>query len=73
MVKFACLDDAFFELFQLQASPLEGQSLQQKEKKREKGKEKKKLKRYKSLTWKDVAHFPVSKILISLHAWANML
>ena len=42
MAKFAHLDDAFFELFQLQASPLEGQSLQQKEKKREKGKEKKK-------------------------------
>ena len=44
MVKFADLDDAFCEVFQLQASPLEGQSLQQKEKKGEKGKAKKKLK-----------------------------
>ena len=34
MVKFAHLDDAFFEVFWRQASPLEGQSLQQKEKKR---------------------------------------
>ena len=39
--KFAHLDDAFFEVFLLQASPLEGQSLQQKEKKGGKGKAKK--------------------------------
>ena len=58
MVKFTHLDDAFFEVFKLQASPLEGQSLQQKEKKRGKRKsEKKKFKNYKSLTWKDVCHF----------------
>ena len=42
MVKFAHLDDAFFEVFWRQASPLEGQSLQQKEKKGGKRKSKKK-------------------------------
>lgn len=31
MVKFACLDDAFSEFFGLEASPAEGQSLQQKD------------------------------------------
>jgi len=34
MVKIARLDGAFSELFELEASPVEGQSLQQKEKKR---------------------------------------
>ena len=34
MVKIARLDGTFLEVFSLQASPLEGQSLQQKEKKR---------------------------------------
>jgi len=34
--KIACLDDAFSECFKLKASPVEGQSLQQKEKKRRK-------------------------------------
>jgi len=38
MVKIACLDDAFLKVFQLQAIPVEGQSLQQKEKKRRKRK-----------------------------------
>jgi len=37
MVKIACLDDAFSEFFELEASQVEGQSLQQKEKK-ERGK-----------------------------------
>ena len=41
MLKFAHLDDAFLEVFEPQASPVEGQSLQQKEKKGEKGKLKK--------------------------------
>jgi len=36
------LDDAFSECFELEASPVEGQSLQQKEKKGERGKAKKK-------------------------------
>jgi len=34
MVKIAHLDDAFSEFFELEASPIEGQSLRQKEKKR---------------------------------------
>jgi len=34
MAKIACLDDAFSECFKLEASPVEGRSLQQKEKKR---------------------------------------
>ena len=33
MVKVALLDDAFLEIFELEASPVEGQSLQQKDKK----------------------------------------
>ena len=41
MVKIVCLDDAFSEFFELEASQVEGQSLQQKEKKGEKGKGKK--------------------------------
>ena len=41
MVKIALLDDAFLEVFLLLASPVEGQSLQQKEKKRRKRKGKK--------------------------------
>ena len=61
MVKFADLDDAFFEVFQLQASPLEGQHCSKKKRKGGKGKAKKTIKKYKSLTWKDVGHFLVSK------------
>jgi len=38
MVKIACRDDAFSEFFKLEASPVEDQSLQQKEKKRRKRK-----------------------------------
>ena len=42
MLKFARLDDAFLEVFQLQGSPVESQSLQLKEKKKEKkGRQKK--------------------------------
>ena len=52
MVKFAHLDDAFLEVFQLQASPVEGQSLQQKEKKRRKRENEKP---------KDVGHLLVQK------------
>ena len=43
MVKFACLDDAFSEFFELEASPVEGQSFQQKHKKRRKRKGAKKI------------------------------
>ena len=38
MAKVACLDDAFSEVFEWEASPVEGQSLQQKDKKRRKRK-----------------------------------
>jgi len=48
-VKTAHLDDAFSDFFELEASPIEGQSLQQKDKKRRKRKDKKKLKQMKSL------------------------
>ena len=36
MVKLACIDDAFSEFFELEASPVAGQSLQQKDNKRRK-------------------------------------
>jgi len=49
MVKIACLNDASSESFELEASPVEGQSLHQKEKKRRKRKGKKKFKKLKSL------------------------
>ena len=52
------LDDAFLEVFQPQASPVEGQSLQQKKRKGEKKGEKKIPKIEKP---KDVGHFLVSK------------
>ena len=71
MVKIAGLDDAFLEVFELQASPLEGQSRQQKGKKRRKRKGEKKIQ--KSKKPKDIRHFPVqSKILISAHARVKM-
>jgi len=44
MEKIAHLDDAFSEIFELEASPVEGQSQQQKDKKRRKRKGEKKLK-----------------------------
>jgi len=44
MVKIAHLDDAFSAIFELDESTVEGQSLQQKDKKRRKRKGKKKLK-----------------------------
>ena len=49
MVKIALVDDAFSGLFELEASPVEGQSLQQKDKKRKKRKGKKEIKKPKSL------------------------
>ena len=39
MLKIARVDDTFLEVFYLQACPVEGQSLQQKEKKRRKMKD----------------------------------
>ena len=47
MVKIACLDDAFSEIVELEASQVEGQSLQQKDKKRrEKNLKNRKAKRH---------------------------
>ena len=43
MIKFACLDDVFSEFFELEASPVEGQSFQPKDKKRRKRKGAKKF------------------------------
>ena len=43
MVKISRLDDAFLEVFELQESPVEGQSLQQKEKKKRKRNSEKKI------------------------------
>ena len=40
MVKISRLDDAFSEFFELEESPVKGQSLQQKDKKKKKGKAK---------------------------------
>ena len=49
MLKIARLDDAFSEVFQPQASPVEGRLLQQKAEKRRKRKAKKKIQKSKSL------------------------
>ena len=49
MVRITRLDDAFSAIFELDESPVEGQSLQQKDKKRRKRKGKKKFKKLKSL------------------------
>jgi len=49
IVKIACLDDAFLDVFYPQASPVEGQSVQQKEKKRRKKKGEKEIEKSKSL------------------------
>ena len=57
MVKIACLHGAFAEFFGLEASPVEGQSLQQKIRKGEKGKLKKKI--FKNEKPKDIGHFLV--------------
>ena len=64
MVKIARLNDAFSEMFELEASPVQGQSLPQKDKKRRKRKGKKSLKKRKALN--DVGHF--LQIFISAHA-----
>ena len=60
MVKIARLDDAFLEVFEPQVSPLEGQLLQQKEKKRRKRKVEKKIPKIEKP--KDVGHFLVQKL-----------
>ena len=60
MVTIVCLNDAFLEFFELEASPVEDQSLQQKDKKRRNKKGEKKLKEEKQKP-KDVGHFLISK------------
>ena len=58
MLKIACHDAAFLEVFKPQASPVEGQSLQQKEKKSRKRKGEKKFQKSKSLkTWDSFSKF----------------
>ena len=59
MVRIACLDDAFAGIFELKISPVEGQSLHQKDKKRRKWKGKK---NYKTKKPKNLAHFLVQKL-----------
>jgi hypothetical protein len=49
VVRISCPNDAFSGILELEASPVEGQPLQQKDKKRRKRKAKKKLKKPKSL------------------------
>ena len=67
LLKITRLDDAFSEVFQPQASPVEGQSLQQKREKGEKGRVKKKIPKIEKP--KDAGH---CKILISAHARVTM-
>ena len=55
MLKIARLNDAFSEVFQPQASPVEGQSLQQKRKEKEKKERRKKSPKIEKP--KDVGHF----------------
>jgi len=55
IIKIARFDDVFLKVFQLQAIPVEGQSLPQKEKKRRKRKGQKFLSKIKKP--KDVGHF----------------
>ena len=61
-VKFAHLDDAFFDRSLLTASkPIRRPITAAKRKEKGKKEKGKKNKKYKSLTWKDVGHFLVSK------------
>ena len=59
MLKITRLDDAFSEVFKPQASPVEGQSLQQKQEKRRKMKGEKKIPKLEKP--KDVGHFLAQK------------
>ena len=65
MVKIAHLDDAFSEMFELETSPEEGQSVQHKDKKRRKRNGK--LKKIKS---KDLGHFLIQKLKILITTYA---
>jgi len=61
--KIACLDDTFSEIFELAASPVEGQSLEQKDKKRRKRKGKQTLQKKPKDVHVHVGHFLVQKTL----------
>jgi len=74
IVNIARLDDAFSKIFELQASPVEGQSLKLKDKKRRKKKgEKRFLKKNEKPNYR-VGHFLAQKleILIFAHGRAKM-
>ena len=62
MVKIAHLYDALAELFQLEASLVEGQSMQQKDRMRKRKGKKQKI-RKKNPKPEDIAHFLISKFL----------
>ena len=68
MVKFAHLYEAFLEFFELEASPVEVQSLQQKKKNKGKKRSKKKNKKKKNEKPKDLQKLSNWIILISVHA-----
>ena len=72
MIKIACLNDAFPEIFELEASPEEEQSLQHKDKNGRKRKGKKKFKNPKSLKTKRSPNFDFcacqSKHVLKCHA-----
>ena len=76
MARIARLDDVFSAILELEESPVGGQLLQQKIRKREKGKgeKKKKKKKKKPERPKDVGDYLVQKleILIYAHARAKM-
>jgi len=69
IIKIARRDDPFLEVFYPQASPVEGQSLQQKEKKGRQRKGENKISKIEKP--KDEGHF-LLKIFISAHARARM-
>ena len=73
MVKFTPPVDALSEVFKLEASPVEGQSLQQKEKKKRKRKGKKKSKNQKASRRRSLSRSKnYLKILTSAHARVKM-
>ena len=71
MVKIACLCDALWEIFELKASPVEGQSLQQKDRRRRKRKVEKKTKNNEKP--KDVVHFLVQNFNFCTYPSKNLL
>ena len=70
MPKIARLYDAFCEVFEQEASPVEGQSLQRKQEREKKERQKKNFKNPKRC--RSLSHPKTLQILISVHAWAKM-